>query len=148
MPLKWTKYDYVQGNRMNSMLKKVLYLPWVLFLFGVAALLTILEVVFRESRRVSAFNNHDTPWDGALPLGRGELYPPGDIRCQTELPGGVGGTWGGAWNVIVYSPLSIGSIGCVEIVRGKTPLSIMDSVFLLRGSPQKSARCLSRMRAR
>jgi len=45
---------------MNSTLKKVLYMPWVLFLFGVAALLTILEIVFRERRWVSAFNNHDT----------------------------------------------------------------------------------------
>jgi len=45
---------------MNSTLKKVLYMPWVLFLFGVAALLALLEVVFRERRWISAFNSDDT----------------------------------------------------------------------------------------
>jgi len=38
-------------------MKKFLYIPWVLFLFGIAALLTVLELVFRMGRSILALNN-------------------------------------------------------------------------------------------
>ncbi len=42
---------------MNSITKKFLYIPWVLFLFGIAAILTVLEIVLRKGRSILAFNN-------------------------------------------------------------------------------------------
>ncbi len=42
---------------MNSITKKFLYIPWVLFLFGIAAILTALELVFRKGRSMLVFNN-------------------------------------------------------------------------------------------
>jgi hypothetical protein len=42
---------------MNSTMKKFLYIPWVLFLFGIAAILTALEFIFRKGRSILAFNN-------------------------------------------------------------------------------------------
>jgi hypothetical protein len=45
---------------MNSTVKKLIYFPWVLFLFGIAAILTLLEFVFRKGRSILAFN--DRAW--------------------------------------------------------------------------------------
>lgn len=42
---------------MKLTMKKILYIPWVLFLFGIAALLTVLELVFRKGRSILALNN-------------------------------------------------------------------------------------------
>jgi len=43
---------------MNSTMKKLLYIPWVLFLFGIAAILTLFDLVFQKGRSVFAFNNN------------------------------------------------------------------------------------------
>jgi hypothetical protein len=43
---------------MNATMKKLLYIPWVLFLFGIAAILTLLDLVFQKGRSVLAFNNN------------------------------------------------------------------------------------------
>ncbi|MFX0198534.1 MAG: hypothetical protein ACFFCW_20635 [Candidatus Hodarchaeota archaeon] len=42
---------------MNSTMKSFLYIPWVLFLFGIAAILTLLELVLRKGRSILAFND-------------------------------------------------------------------------------------------
>jgi hypothetical protein len=42
---------------MNSTIKKLLYVPWVLFLFGIAAILTLWELVFRKGKSILAFND-------------------------------------------------------------------------------------------
>jgi len=39
-------------------MKKLLYIPWVLFLFGIAAILTLFDLVFQKGRSVFAFNNN------------------------------------------------------------------------------------------
>jgi hypothetical protein len=44
---------------MKLTAKKYLYVPPVLFLFGIAAILTLLELLFRKGRSIMAFN-HDT----------------------------------------------------------------------------------------
>jgi hypothetical protein len=42
---------------MKSSIKKYLYIPFVLFLFGIAAILTLLDLLFRKGRSILAFNN-------------------------------------------------------------------------------------------
>jgi hypothetical protein len=42
---------------MKSNMKKYLYIPPVLFLFGIAAILTLLDLLFRKGRSIMAFNN-------------------------------------------------------------------------------------------
>jgi len=46
---------------MNLTMKKLLYIPWVLFLFGVAAILTLLEIVFRKGRSILTFTSDGAP---------------------------------------------------------------------------------------
>jgi hypothetical protein len=43
---------------MDSNIKKLIYIPWVLFLFGIAAILTLFELVFRKGRSIVAFSNN------------------------------------------------------------------------------------------
>jgi hypothetical protein len=45
---------------MKLSMKKYLYTPWGLLLFGIAAILTILEIVFRKGRSIFAFNREAT----------------------------------------------------------------------------------------
>lgn len=49
----------------------------------------------------------------------------------------TGGKEETASNVIVYFPLSIGSIGYVKIVIGKTLILITDFIYLMEGFHQK-----------
>jgi hypothetical protein len=42
---------------MSSTMKKLLYTWWVLFLFGIAAILTVLELIFRKARHTFIVNN-------------------------------------------------------------------------------------------
>lgn len=42
---------------MNSTMKKLLYTPWVLFLFGIAAILALLELILRKGRRILVVND-------------------------------------------------------------------------------------------
>jgi hypothetical protein len=42
---------------VNSFVKKLIYIPWVLLLFGIAAILTLLELVFRKGRSILAFKD-------------------------------------------------------------------------------------------
>jgi len=42
---------------MNLTIKKYLYIPWILFLSRVAAILTLLELLFRKGRSILAFKN-------------------------------------------------------------------------------------------
>ncbi|MFX0199265.1 MAG: hypothetical protein ACFFCW_24340 [Candidatus Hodarchaeota archaeon] len=43
---------------MKSNIKKLFYIPWVLFLFGIATILTFLELVLQKGRSILAFNNN------------------------------------------------------------------------------------------
>jgi hypothetical protein len=42
---------------MKSNMKKYLYIPPVLLLFVIAAILTLLELLFRKGRSIMALNN-------------------------------------------------------------------------------------------
>jgi len=42
---------------MKSSIKKYLCIPPVLFLFVIAAILTLLDLLFRKGRSILAFNN-------------------------------------------------------------------------------------------
>jgi len=42
---------------MKITIKDYLHIPWVLFLFGVAAILTLLEIVFRKGKCILVFND-------------------------------------------------------------------------------------------
>ena len=42
---------------MKSSIKKYLFIPPVLFLFVIAAILTLMELLFRKGRSIMAFNN-------------------------------------------------------------------------------------------
>jgi hypothetical protein len=56
MPYKKANLNTDKETSMKSSIKKYLYIPWVLFLFGIAAILTLLELLFRKGRSMSAFN--------------------------------------------------------------------------------------------
>jgi len=56
MPCKYVNLNNYRKTVMKSSIKKYLYIPWVLFLFGIAAILTLLELLFRKGRSVLAFN--------------------------------------------------------------------------------------------
>ena len=79
---------------MDSNIKKLMYIPWVLFLFGIAAILTLFELVFRKGRSIAAFSNngawsHSSPLMGNTPASRevsnGKKKHPGQTKDE-KLP--------------------------------------------------------------